>query len=309
VLHLLIEGKTGEVLVNLQSDERRVQTAQFELWSDRSFDRVHFVTRIDGQTADVLLPEDNKGGFSAGATADPALTAFWTGYREALDDGDAQVERTGTIAGRAVYWLRFSSVQKGVPGTEVAIDQETYKPVALGPSASTAGDVARILVAETIPFDPADFKRVGSSLFGGSGSTSSSGGSASPSPQSTQPVVKAPWLTSGQQIAGLKLSSVDSSTTTTRDQTIDGIELQYGTGPFGPDSLTIDELPKPDDPAISKHVPPGWISIQKGQGADGKSTFSTWNGTLVKDGIYVTIETGAGEDAVIEAARALRPAR
>jgi hypothetical protein len=84
------------------------------------------------------------------------------------------------------------------------------------------------------------------------------------------------------------------------------IELHYGMRSFGPDALTIDELAKPDEPAAWKHVPPGWISIQKGQGRDGKSNFSTWTGKVVTNGIYVTIETGAGADAVLEVARLRR---
>jgi len=310
VLHLVMQGKTGEVLVNLDSGERRVQTERLELWTDRSFERAHFVMRIDGQVFDVLLPDDAKGGgFSTTGAADPSFTAFWTGYGKALQDGDATVERTGTVAGRPVYWLRFASTRKGVPGTEVAVDEESYKPLVLRSYVTpTTHDHVRILVAETIPYDAADFKRTGSSLF--AGITGSSSGSSSASPATQHPVVKAPWLTPGDRVAGLSLSSVGSYSTSMGDRTINGIELQYGDGGYGPNSMTIDELPRADDPFAWNHIPPGWISIQKseGQSGTGSRTFATWEARLVRDGIYVTIGTGAGEDAVLEAARALQRA-
>jgi hypothetical protein len=307
VLHLVGEGQTGEVLVNLKSGERKVQTMRVELWSDRSFKRAHFVMRMRGVRADVLLPDDLKGGVTAGAV-DPAFGGFWTGYRKALDDGDAKVESSDTIDGHDVYWLRFASVRKGEPGSEVAIDRQTYKPVVLRTFVSpTRYDDTHILVAETIPFDAADFKRVGQSLFGGVGSSTSGGSSSAPT-QTQHPVVKAPWLTPGDEIAGLKLASVGSTSTTMNGRTLEGVELRYGANGYGPESLTVDELPKADDPREWKVIPSGWMSIQKGSGSDGTRSFDTWNGKVVRDGIYVTIDTAAGEDAVLEAARALEPA-
>jgi hypothetical protein len=206
-----------------------------------------------------------------------------------------------------VYWLRFKSVRKGEPGSEVAIDQQTYKPVVLRTFDSpTKYDDTHILVAETIPYDGGDFKRVGKSLFGGIGSTSSGGASASPN-RTAHPVVKAPWLTPGDTVAGLKLASVGSTSTMTDGRTLHGIELRYGTG-YGPKALTIDELPKPDESLAWKYIPSGWMSIQQGQGSDNTRTYDTWSGKVAKDGVYATIETAMGEGAVLEAARALEPA-
>ena len=48
--------------------------------------------------------------------------------------------------------------------------------------------------------------------------------------------------------------------------------------------------------------------IQEGESGDEHVASRTWTGKLAKSGVYLTIETGAGEDAVVEAARALRPA-
>jgi hypothetical protein len=195
-----------------------------------------------------------------------------------------------------------------VPGTEVAVDQETYKPVVLRSYVTpTKYDDVHILVAETLPFDRGDFKRVGKSLFGVVGGTSS-GGSSSSTPPAEKPVVKAPWLTPGDEAAGLKLVSVDPTSTTMHGRTLDGVELRYGGDGYGPGSLTIDEFPKPDEPLAWTYIPAGWMSIQKGSGSDGTRTFDTWSGRLAKDGIYVTIDNAAGEDAILDVARSLERA-
>ena len=96
------------------------------------------------------------------------------------------------------------------------------------------------------------------------------------------------------------------TTTNTHGKTIDGIDLVYG---GGGGSLTIHELSQPDEPLTWKHIPRGSIGIQEGESDDGNGTSRTWTGNLVKSGVYLTIDSGAGEDAIIAAARALRPAR
>jgi hypothetical protein len=313
VFHLLMEAPTGEVLVNLESGRRVEPTMQIESWSDRDFKRAHLVYRLRGAAGDVLFPEDaSQPGTTVGAV-DPAYAAFWTGYREALANGDAKLEGEDAVDGRAVYWLQFPSVDRGRPGTEVAIDRRTYKPVVIRNSGFGGRHFdMRVLVAEATPYRASDFKRVGVGLF----DSFSSSGSASSGSGEASTTVTAPWLTAGQRVAGLKLSSVESSTTTTDDgKTIDGVTLIYGKGEGlfpepGPGGLTIEELSQQDDPLTWKHIPRGWISIQEGaSGSDSKSAHATWTGMLAKHGIYATISTGAGEDAVLEAARALRPAR
>jgi hypothetical protein len=313
VFHLLVEAPTGEVLVNLESGRRIEPTMQIESWSDRDFKRAHLVYRVRGAVGDVLFPDDASQPGTSMGPVDPAYAAFWTGYREALANGDAKLEGEDTVDGRAVFWLQFPSVDRRRPGTEVAIDRRTYKPVVIRNSGFGGRHFdMRVLVAEATPYRARDFKRVGANLFGGFSSSGSSASSGSGQPNTT---VTAPWLTAGQRVAGLGLTSVNSSTTTTDDgKTIDGVTLIYGKGEGlfpepGSGGLTIEELSQQDDPMTWKHIRRGWISIQEGtSGSDSKSAHATWTGMLAKHGIYVTISTGAGEDAVLEAARALRPA-
>src|SRR4051794_1730759 len=97
VLHLQMEASTGEVLVNLESGRRIVETMQIESWSDRNFERAHLVLRVRGRTADLLLPDDASTPGATVGPVDPAYSAFWTGYRQALATGAAKLEREDRI--------------------------------------------------------------------------------------------------------------------------------------------------------------------------------------------------------------------
>jgi hypothetical protein len=188
---------------------------------------MHLVIRVGGQAMDVLFPEDLKRpGVHAGAI-DPAYTALSTGYRQALASGEATVQHEGVIAGRRVYWLRFVSSQSPPGGTEVAIDRHTYKPVVY----RTGNVDYRVRTAETIDFRASDFKRVGTSFF--DDFLTSSSGSSSPAGGNEHVALEAPWLTPGEQVAGLKLAAINNVEETTQGQTSKGIELVYGATRYG----------------------------------------------------------------------------
>jgi hypothetical protein len=313
VLHLVMRTGTGTVLVDLKSGRRTVETAEVESWTDRDFQRDHLVMRVRGQVADLLFPEDLKKEFRTFGPVDPAFAAFWTGYRRSLANGDAKLERKGVLAGRLVYWLRFPSFNRGQPGTEVAIDRRTYKPVLVRSHFSRIGRRDyRVLKAETIPFRRSDFKHVGASLLLGPGSASG-GGSTSVAPGTGHGGLKAPWLTAGKRLAGLRLTSVQRYHVKSRGHRLDSVVLVYGTArhglpQFGRRSVSIQQFIKPEQLFSRKNVPSGSVSIQQGEFTDDHGTHRSWTGYVVKHGIYVTIETGAGERAVVEAARALHPA-
>ena len=110
---------------------------------------------------DVFWPQDKKRGFTRVETVDPAFAALWTGYREALEDGTATLAGEGDAFGHHVYWLRFSPTEAKSPGTEVAVDAETYKPVVLREHYGARTIDQRILLAESSDFSAADFTRNG----------------------------------------------------------------------------------------------------------------------------------------------------
>jgi hypothetical protein len=120
-----------------------------------------------------------------------------------------------------------------------------------------------------------------------------------------------PWLRAGSKIAGLELSGVSPTQTTTDGKTTNGFQLFYGSesGFAGKGSLTIDEAKGIPDPPEWKGIPEGFMRISTGEGSDGNNrAYTIWTGNLVRNGVYVTITTGVSRAAVLEAARALRPA-
>ena len=311
VLHLVTQSPTGTVFVDLSTGRRTVQTFEYETWADRQLNRFHIVMRVHGRVVgDLLLPNDSNNGSVTVGRVDPAFAALWSGYRQALASGTARLERKGTVDGRAVYWLGFRSVQPHLPGTEVAIDARTYKPVLFRSYFSPVRHLdQRVLLAETTGFRASDFTRRGPSLLAGSGSGSlSSGGGSVEPPSNKPPIVRRPWLTPGPYASGLKLAAVNPLTVTAHGQTIPGLEIVYGSISSGlpsPRSLTIQELPRPDEPTLWKSIPRGSVAIQEGESSSSQGTHSEWTGYVYEHRIYVTIDTGRGEKAVVAVARAL----
>jgi hypothetical protein len=269
----------------------------------------------EGQVVfDVLWPQDKKRGFTLVETVDPAFAALWTGYREALEDGTATLAGEGDAFGHHVYWLRFSPTEARSPGTEVAVDAETYKPVVVREHNRDLTIDHHILLAESGDFSAGDFTRDGPNPFdtvtlSGGSFSSSEVGSEESAPNTTVP---SGWLTAGPEADGNQLAAVVPQTITTDDKrTIHGIQLVYGDlehGAAASGATTIDELPAPEEPQSWADIPPGAVRIQEGQTGDSNGNHhAQWTGNLVKNGRYVTIRTQHGEEALIAIARSLRP--
>ena len=306
VLHLVVRVPVEEELVNLETGKTTVPPGYvIESWSDRNLKRFHMIFRWKGRTVgEVLFPQDRSGGVTLGKV-DPAYAALWSGYRQALADGKAKVEGSGRLYGRPVYWLRFPSAEPRAPGSLVAIDRRSYRPLAFRFSAGGRHVEYRILLARTEPFSAAAFTRRTPKRNPYSGPVSSgSGESILPS----RPFkLRRPWLRAGSMLAGLKLSSVSPLQETSGGKTTRGVTLVYGSD-TPPGSLTIQELQRPGDRSEWTGIPRGFARITAGESSSGRGTHATWTAQLVRAGIYVTIETDVGHKAVLEAARALRPA-
>lgn len=307
VMHVVSEMPIGSVDVDLQSGRRTVQQARVEFWADQQFKRAHVVMTVNGKAVfDLLWPQDAQKGATMG-TIDPAFAALWTGYRQALEDGTATRAGEGDAFGHHVYWLRFGPTGARSPGTEVAVDAKTYKPVVLREHNGALDVDQHILLAESGHFSAADFTRHGSNPLDVSVSGSSSGVSMGSDGSAPNTTVPSGWLTAGPEADGHQLAAVVPETITTSDKkTIHGIQLVYGNLEHGLEArgaTTIDELPAPDEPQSWAHIPPGAVRIREGQ----TDHHLEWSGYLVKNGRYVTITTQHGEQALIAIARSLRP--
>src|SRR5581483_494371 len=75
---------------------------------------------------------------------DPALSAFLTGYKAALESGTAHQVGEGVVNGTPIYWIQLDPVMpRDVPGSDrppdvpppgpivdrVAVDKTSYRPV------------------------------------------------------------------------------------------------------------------------------------------------------------------------------------
>jgi hypothetical protein len=317
IIHVVTEMPSGGAYVNLKTGHRTAQIFREELWADRKLDRFHLVLSVNGRVVgDLLWPADAREGVSPIAPENPAFVALWTGYRNALKDGTVTLAGRGDVDGRRIYWLRFNSASNNEEQNEVAVDARTYEPVLYRYSFNGRHVDQRIVIARTTAYRASEFKRRGPSLAGGS--TSEGGMSPAPYNPSAPPpaVVRAPWLTAGKAVGGLKLQrALPSSAYTTvkgKRTTFKGFELTYGTrlGAGGPrNATTVDEYRRPPDSNEWRFIPAGSVQIQTGEESGSGGTHTTWTGNLKKDGIYLTISTPKSERALLAIARALRVGR
>jgi len=303
VLHLVTQMPTGQELVNLDTGRTTVPRVVYETWSDRSMKRLHLLMRENGRVVgEVLFPQDLTTDVQVGPV-DPSYAALWSGYREALASGNATITGEGTLFGHRVYWLQFKS--RVAPDNEVAVDRSTYEPVAFRTNASGRHIDTRVLFFRMEPFRSSDFERRTSAANPLTGESHGSGVQVAPVP--SKPAK--PWLTAGPSIAGLERTAVHQTQTTSDSGTSKGFELVYGPEGGVRRSLTVDETKRPDDPAQWKGIPSGFTRLSVGERAEGNGRpYTDWTGYLVRNGVYVTIETGVSRAALLEAARALRPA-
>ncbi|HSS80819.1 MAG TPA: hypothetical protein VLK24_06440 [Gaiellaceae bacterium] len=308
VLHLVVRQPVGAELVELNGTRTIVPQYEMESWSDHDFKHSHMILRLNGRPlGEFIVPDDLKGSHATVGPIDPAYAALWTGYREALENGSAKVEREDRLYGRPVYWLRFPPSEASRAGSLVAIDRRTYSPLAFRYESAPGRYLEiRVLLARLEAYDPADFTRRTNvpNLLNG---VTTSSGSASSGPVLPGGTGK-PWLTAGPTVAGLPQTSVSPFMESSSGRSAHGFDVVYGSE-TGSQSLRISELKRPPDRSEWKGIPRGFVRVSEGEssGSDNKTT-PLWTGNLVVDGVYVTIETGVSRDALLTAARSLRPA-
>jgi hypothetical protein len=298
VLHVITSAPTGDEFVSLRTGRTIASLYEVESWSDRSSRRFHDVVGVTGQVVNEAMSTHPASG-----GVDP--NAVWSGYRQDLASGRAKLERSGRLYGHGVYWLEFPSHQHQVPGSEVAVDRRTYRPVALRvPLGNGGSETYRVLLARTEGFSAAEFRRRAAPQGLPASTTYELVGSA----LTDHPTVTKPWLRTGSTVAGVKLSSVQHAKLTMRGRTSRVIELVYGNG--GDPSaapLLIREQKQPDPSSRWDLIPPGSIRIDEMADA-GTARRMSWTGQLALNRTYLTIASSISRAAVLEAARSLRPA-
>jgi hypothetical protein len=122
-----------------------VDQREIEVWYDTARRRMHVVQR-DGSK------RERDTVTSSNALSPEPLRLFVLEYRRELGEGAFQRAATGDVQGRRVLWLQSEDLG-------VAVDPVSYQPLwlSLGLGPSGVSPFVQLAVAETKPYDPADF--------------------------------------------------------------------------------------------------------------------------------------------------------
>jgi hypothetical protein len=214
VLHLVYEGELPRTLVDLETGVRTEMRSQHEVWFDPKAGLRETET-FDGVVQfDVSLGPDEMSEHAISV-----YSSLGTGYREALESGQAEVVGEDTIEGAAVYWIRIEQ------GHDVAVSRDTFEPRYIRVTQNEIPALTRIVTYETLS--------AGSAPLDAAPPTA---GPANVAPEygaevnlaeaaailGRQPV----WA--GSSLHGFPLDSVRELSLPTPDRAMPGVSLVYG---------------------------------------------------------------------------------
>ena len=337
VVHAIVE-QPGEsrTILDLASGRERVESLRTEYWYDGERDAL----RVRLSMGDRLLPggeylHSPDGFFTDRGVLqeqrppqlDPALERFASGYREALDSGEATVVGEEVVDGRKAVILRFSlpSSPSGEQLSEdVAVDAEHYRPLRFRFSSTAApsrtsswSGAPRIVEIETIPRDPADFEPPRAREPRPAGQTGVGVRTLEPAEATTALGRPAVWP--GRAVAGVELTEIELTRLTTRwtdGQETEGHALVFR---YGADRRTAHLEGKPSliitEGTSIEHAlrfnlggstpGPGELALA-GVGKTDRGEAEMWFGSMQRDGIYVSFESPQ-RGLILAAAKSMVP--
>lgn len=307
VLHLVMRDEWSGTLIDLKTGERKPLYSEDEMWIDPARGFVQ-VSRFGGAVTDrhVATPDQIERPFAV-AAAD---------YRDALESGEAKVAGSGVVDGVPVYWIRVEEAGPGEPGRardwgiEVGVSKESYKPVQIREviDGSPTGPGTRILLAEQLPADAADFQP-GTPPHPGLMSYEFSRAEITREDAVALLDGHAAWL--GPEFDGLPLGRISEIALKAETKVQKAVRLVYA------ERLTFDGLPRSTPSLIieqteKRHVllemglgkypvPEGYVALLPGGG--GSRAYVSFEGTF----LVITAHAGDQSDELaLEAARGLR---
>jgi hypothetical protein len=347
VIHIVIEDEPSTAYFDLKTGRRTVTTPGEQMWVDRQTNLHHIVSTEGGRRVADEVWKAHYGPATQAAVVDGFYAALGTDFRAALRSGTVTRAGRGIFDGHHVDWLRVlprSADRWGYTVRalgEVGVDARTYQPILERSLLGKHYVYRRIVLAKAIPYDASDFKAHGprqkppypGQLAPGfaSGSTDAS------APHTT--AVRAPWLTAGTTVAGLRLRAATPFTISRskhhfsygapNPNPMQGLELVYArqapasplptlinlygpawvAGPTAP-ATTVYEVPRAPRVPPWTLLPAHSVEVQTGLTTVGSRVVPTLSiGYLKEDGLFITIRTALGENAVLQIARNLHPAR
>jgi hypothetical protein len=374
VIHVVSVGdQTGQTILDLQTGAERPLAAQTEVWFDSSRRLERTVSSVDGrvtddelQTAQGTWTQDgrvytcawiaahpveatdarvscNASGDNGTTphqlaeplpTLDPALGGFLSGYRDALANGTAQRDGSGSVDGRPVEWLRFEQTDQPPAGQpaqttveRVAVDSQTLKPVLVDRiiGGKQVGET-HISLIESVGADAADFSLPKQAPPQPTATSVTSQEDVTPPDAAAAVAGRLLW--DGASVDGLPLSASTLQQIVTGygrksglpNQHSQGIEIAYG----GP----TDSNPNADYVKVRESVQPqmlyGFAGPERQAPGEGSMLVSTsevmttapgstqavptgktlWYGLLQQGGVFVSIEA-TSHTLLLDSARAL----
>jgi len=339
VVHVVLRADTKAERVDLAGGRSHPVYETEEFWWDpaRGF---HELERFDGKPfVDRLskkLPPPEQ---------DPIPLGFASGYRKALESGQAKVLGDGEIVGHEVTWIRFYLGGTGpdYPTFDVAVDRDTAKPVFA--RYTVGGDRTirfgrAVIVADSLPAGQGNFEpkpvppRMKVSLLGGG-----FGFLGRVSASRAESILGRPPLWLGPSSGGLFFSGFHPAARIRANTTFysqGGKPVQVGTkapkrldfgigASYGPFAKPLSREPwvqvaqysklkfktgfmDPNEDKIWRTARPGSVLVYSSGDVTASFFDKVARGYLRQDGLYVKIAAPTAKQ-VVAAARALRPVR
>jgi hypothetical protein len=337
VVHAIIEqpGPRGAVIDLESGEERATEGQRTEYWYDDERDYLRARVSVGGR----LLPGGEylhtpEGFFTdvgvwrgPPPSVDPALETFASGYREALESGDARVVGEEIVDGRNALILRFplpsddpSSIKVS---QEVAVDRDTHRPLRLRLSSPDFlrkvpwSAAARIVLIETIPPDPGDFQRPEAGEPRPEKQTSALAGTVTPAQAATalgRPVVWPGLAVEGVELTKIQLMRLTTEWTDGHTSHGQSLAFQYGAdrrtahlegrpslimtlATSAKENLRFGPL-DPEPKAGELHL----IGLSN----PSRSDVAVWYGAMKREGVYISFESRRRE-LILAAAKSLVP--
>lgn len=300
VLHVVLRDEAEGAVIDLETGARTPLYREREIWFDEARG-LREVTRFDGVVQrDVFYPPHRVS-----SDLFKTYSGLASGYRDALDSGEARVLGQGEIDGIPVHWIQTERYVVFDPdGTRhvwqrvVAVSQETFEPVYVDEKAD--GEFgpqtgARIRSVEWLPADEGDFRAHGVNRpFGGFVIRD---GRKSPDELAALLGRTPLWL--GETFQGIPLEASGSAGNASREVSMFyGVRFSRERG-NAPDLSRFVVLKQTPDLAafpeyLAEFFRPGAVVVLERQGF------------VQKDGLYIVIAART-EELILAAARALEP--
>jgi hypothetical protein len=311
VVHAVVEYTGNDAVVELESGREHVRVHRIEWWYDvrRQLFRSRLSTDGIRTSEQVVTPEggySDVGRFETGgvvAQLDPSLAAFVTGYRRALEEGDASVAGNTTVDGRAATLLAFRGRSGEV--TTVVVDTRSYRPLEFWSRypGGRRSPTYTIAMLEWVDGDADVFRPPPRSR------TRPATGWASEAvgielAEAERLLGRPPLWVGPERLERVERIDVGSELTDGRRATGRIVRLRYrgrvtvalASDLAGAYALGIEDGVEPEAPA-------GSIAITRGWGRH-----DVWEGEMEREGVYVRV-TARTRNELLATARSLKPVR